>query len=473
MGMIDVGGPPSILARIKHFSGLDRAIGFSVLGRVWSTCAGVVTVTLIARFLNLREQGYYYTFSSLVAMQIIFELGFSFVVLQLAAHERAHLVIHKSGLIEGQEVSRSRLASILQKSVRWYSIAAVLMAIGLTASGFYFFTVQHRQDGVAWQFPWLFVVLATSCTFQIDPVISFLEGCGKVVEVGRLRTMQAILGSLLAWAAMVGHHGLLSPALMISGQAIAGFAFLFQNRKLLLPLLRLRTGVHSIRWAIEIWPFQWRIAVSWASSYFILQLMNPILFAYRGPVEAGRMGMSMSIATSIGAVAIAWMTTKASPFGTLIARSEFAQLDKIFFRTLWQSTAILSGAIGAVLVAIPLVIQHWPRLGDRILPLPLFALLLLTMLCTHVVVSLAYYLRAHKKEPFLFFWVAIAVISVLLMTVLAKQWGAAGVTISYFICGGLLRLAAATLIFFKKRKEWHTPATQESPVDGEARHVAE
>ena len=40
-----------------------------------------------------RGARFYYTFGSLVAVQIIFELGFSFVILQLASHERASLSI--------------------------------------------------------------------------------------------------------------------------------------------------------------------------------------------------------------------------------------------------------------------------------------------------------------------------------------------------------------------------------------------
>jgi hypothetical protein len=73
--------------------GIDHAIGFTILARVWSSAAGLVTVGLIARFLSPAEQGYYYTFGSLIALQIVFELGFSFVILQLATHERAHLTI--------------------------------------------------------------------------------------------------------------------------------------------------------------------------------------------------------------------------------------------------------------------------------------------------------------------------------------------------------------------------------------------
>ena len=45
------------------------------------------SVLLIVHFLTAAEQGYYYALWSLVALQSVFELGFSFVILQVAAHE--------------------------------------------------------------------------------------------------------------------------------------------------------------------------------------------------------------------------------------------------------------------------------------------------------------------------------------------------------------------------------------------------
>src|SRR5580700_9790939 len=118
----------SISARIGHWArkvlGLDRAIGFTVLARFWSSLAGLVTVALIARFLSPAEQGYYYTFGSLIALQIVFELGFSFVILQMASHERAHLTFSPDGLISGNAVAHARLASVLQKALLWYTSAA-------------------------------------------------------------------------------------------------------------------------------------------------------------------------------------------------------------------------------------------------------------------------------------------------------------------------------------------------------------
>src|ERR1700722_517767 len=182
--------------RIRHWLrtvlGLDRAVGFTVLARFWGSAAGLVTVLLIARFLSPGEQGYYYTFGSLVALQIVFELGFSFVILQLASHERASLSISTDYEITGDPIAHARLASVIQKSVRWYSVAALVMAVALLPLGFYFFfTHQHAGQTVSWQLPWCFAALMAALNFQIDPFLSFLEGCGYVPEVARLRFMQS------------------------------------------------------------------------------------------------------------------------------------------------------------------------------------------------------------------------------------------------------------------------------------------
>ena len=130
------------VARIRYWMrkvlGLDRAVGFTILARFWSSAAGLVTVALIARFLSPAQQGYYYTFGSLVALQIVFELGFSFVILQLASHERAELSISADYEISGAPIAHARLASVIQKSVRWYSVAAVAMASHIASCGFLF-----------------------------------------------------------------------------------------------------------------------------------------------------------------------------------------------------------------------------------------------------------------------------------------------------------------------------------------------
>jgi O-antigen/teichoic acid export membrane protein len=448
----------ALRALLKRWIGLDRAIAYTVMARFWSVIAGLITLLLITRFLSPSEQGYYYTFYSLVALQIVFELGFSFVILQLAAHERAQLTFLPDGRTDGDAIAQSRLASILQKAVRWYSVAGLVMAAALLPAGLYFFQA-HQPAGVVveWKAPWCLLVIATMLAFQIDPVFSFLEGCGFVAQVAHRRLVQAILGSFLAWCAILTHHGLYSAAMVILGQVVVGLTFLLfsKHRRLLSQLLFYPSHEHFVGWRREILPFQWRIAVSWICGYFIYQIFSPVLFAYQGPIAAGRVGMSLNIATAIGSVALAWMNTKAAPFGTMIARGEYQKLDKLFFRTLWQSTAMLFAG-EAMFILVLLIAEHrFPHFAMRVLSPGVFALLLMGTVINHVTTSEALYLRAHKQEPFLAQAVISAVLIGSLTFFLGKHFGANAVVIGLFAQGVLFGLPSGIYIFVKKRREWH------------------
>ena len=437
--------------------GLDRAVIFTLLARGWSSLAGIGTLTLIARYLSPAEQGYYYTFYSLVALQIVFELGFSVVILQTASHEAAHLNIAPDGSITGPAEAHARLASVLQKSVRWYTIAAILMGLVLLPLGIHFFHANARPgaQAVHWLFPWCLVVVASSCTFQIDPNFSFLEGCGYVSHVARIRLAQAVLGTLLGWTALLLHHGLFAPGLMISGQAIAGGLFVFFRRRLLLPLLRHDPAHYRIEWGREIWPFQWRIAVSWLCGYFIFQLFSPILFHYRGAVEAGQMGKSMTICAVLSALAISWLNTKAAPFGRMISRREFGRLDRAFFPALAQSTVAAFLACTAVwLVLIHLRSIHVPFALRLLPPLPL-AMLFAATVMQIVVFGYALYLRAHKQEKFMLNSVLGALWTAPASLVLGRLYGALGIATGYLIGAIVIGCGLGTYTFLKYRKIWH------------------
>jgi O-antigen/teichoic acid export membrane protein len=454
---LNASGVARIRQWIGRVLGIDRAIGFTVLARFWSSAAGLVTVALIARFLSPAEQGYYYTLGSLVALQIVFELGFSYVILQLASHERAELSISSDYQISGAPIAHARLASVIQKSVRWYSGAAVVMATALLPLGFYFFsTHQHAGPTVSWQLPWCSAALMAAINFQLDPFLSFLEGCGYVPEVARLRFIQSATGSLLAWTVLIYHHGLFAPSMMLLGMASCSLIWLSGKRKLLLELLRYNAGTHKIRWNQEVWPFQWRIAVSWLSGYFLFWIFNPVLFAFRGPVEAGKMGMSLSLANAIQAIAVSWVSTKSAPFGTLIARKEYQRLDRTFFEALRQSFAVsLAGALVAWLGCVYLNLQHFSFAQRLLAPLPL-AVLLLYMIVNVVTSAEAYYLRAHKQEVFFVNSLVGAIAITICTFIFGRRYGATGIVVSTCLLnwGGLVW---ATYKFRKYRRLWHAP----------------
>lgn len=441
------------LGRLWHLGGIDLPVAVTLLARTWAIASGLVTVLLIARCLSPELQGYYYTFNSLVAMQIFAELGMNTVLVQCISHEMAELRI-VGGRIAGERRTKARLKSLLTFGVAWCGGAACVFVAILLPGGWLFFgaSAQHAPDiALAWG---LFVVL-TGVMLVLNGLLAFLEGCGQIGQVAAVRLAQAIGSSLGIWALLGARAQLLSFAGGLAiGCLIAAAALLARYRRLIVDLLRVNDAAGAVRWRTEIWPLQWRIAVSWASGYLIFNLFNPLLFATHGAVAAGRFGMSLQIVTALNSVGMAWITTKVPQFCRLIARRQRARLDELFRTTLRQSLFFLAaGGVLAVLVA-ALARPYAPWLGNRLVPVALFAALCVVCLANHVVFAEAAYLRAHKQEPFMIVSVANGLATALAAWVLIPRWGAQGAVLAYAIGSVGVGFVGGTFVFVRKRAEF-------------------
>jgi len=437
----------SAMVRLKQLLGLDGAVAYTVMARLVQMVGSAGTVLLIVRFLTPEEQGYYYTILGLVALQTVFELGFSFVVLQMAAHERVHLILHADGTIEGGAVAHARLASVLQKTLRWYMVAAAVMWVALLPGGIFFFSLRDQSAHVPWMGPWIFAVCACVAMFLMDPVFAFLEGCGQVREVANARFWQSAAVIVMSWTSLATGHGLYAPAMIMVGYAAVAAGFVWTRRKLLLGLVRFRSGDHAVSWRREIWSFQWQIAVSWLCAYFSMQVFTPLLFAFRGPVEAGQMGMSLSITGYLSTLAISWMATKAAPFGQMVSGRKLAELRRFFFRTLWQSSAVLAGMSVACEAGVIGLHYLFPRLAARMVAPWIFGLLILATAGRFAAQSMAIYLRSFKREPFLVQSMVVAGLTLTLSLAVAREWGSVGLSFVYLACTGIVGVVLAVHAF--------------------------
>jgi O-antigen/teichoic acid export membrane protein len=433
--------------------GIDRAVGWTVAARVWSILAGPVSVILIAAHLSAEEQGFYYTFASIVAFQVMFELGLGMVIVQFASHEKAFLEWRADGTLGGSEVEKGRLAALLRKTLQWYAVATTLAAAALLVGGTLFFAYKPTTvEG--WSAPWIALAVLAGATLFLTPFLSLLEGCGLVIDVARVRTWQVIASNLAGWTVLLAGGALwASPAIMGASLVVGSAWVLWTHRRLFSDLLRTRGG--GISWREEVWPFQWRIAVSWISSYFTFHLFIPVLFNFHGPAVAGRMGMSLTLASAVFFVATSLLTTKVPRFGELIARRDFAELDARFFPAMGRSFGVM--ALGAaVLLGGTLVLRVFEhRWSDRLLePLP-FALLLATMMANTIFFAQAVYLRAHKQEPLLGIFIASGIAVAACALILGRLYGATGMMLGYFITTLVVSLGGGTWVFVRKRREWH------------------
>ena len=444
--------------------GIDRAVGFSILSRGWSALSGVVTLVLLVRFLTGKQQGVYSSFGSFMALQVFFELGLGLVVLQFASHERAGLEWTPQGTLEGDANAKARLSSLLRLSLRWYgSVSALILAVILPL-GLGFFH-QYAPSGVAWHAGWVFVALGMAVSVMFLPLYAVLEGCGLVPEVAAAQFVANLLNTGVFWLMLTRHWGLLAAPIagVFSGLWIIGWLSV-RYRHFLRDLWdAARPGV-VIHWRREMWPFQWRIALSYMSGYFIFQTFVPILLASHRPITAGQMGLTMSVTNAIAAIALAWVATKSAPFGRLVALRDWAQMDRLFFPCLWQSAGVL--ILGGGLfwsAALYLHHIHSPISARLLAPLPM-GLLLLAAVVNHVVAAEAIYLRAHKQEPFLMISLLGGTLVALSSYVLGRLFGSVGMMIGYLSITLVIGLGLGTSIFIQKRRQWH----QDLPTEPDA-----
>ena len=446
------------LTKVRQSLGIDRAVAYTLFFRSWQLIAGFGTILLIAHSLTPIQQGFYYTFGSILSLQVFFELGLTYVVLQFASHERAHLNWTPQGVLEGDPTAKARLSSLIRQTLKWYAIASGILIFFLIPAGLLFFGRSPDSASAGfWQISWIWLVLTTAGMLLLSPIFSVLEGCGLIAEVARFRLGQDLVAYPVLWIGLFTGAGLFAIPFLQTVRIMVSIGWLcIRQRAFLFNQIKFRLPGVAIHWWREVWPMQWKIALSWISGFFIFQFFNPVLFVYFGAVVAGQMGMSLSITVALNTMAMSWINTKVPIFGQLIAQKDYKALDRLFFRSLFQALFVVIGG-GVALWFIVVGLYAWQiPLSQRILrPLPL-ALLIGVAVINVIIFGQASYLRAHKKEPFLWNSVIGAILTATSTYFLGRTFGAMGMVVGYFALTAFLGLGWATWIFVTKRGEWHS-----------------
>ncbi|MBV8254354.1 MAG: hypothetical protein JO154_17275 [Chitinophaga sp.] len=448
-----------IVSKIFSLLGIDGAIVYTLLARIIQAGGGSIAIIFIAAFLSKAEQGYYYTFASILALQIFFELGFSGIITQYAAHEAVHLLPNKDGGYEGELRYKSRLSSLLHIAVKWFSVLSLALFVVLAIAGFVFFTHfgNANTENVSWNGPWLLLSFSATIMLLVTPLLAFLEGLGKVREVAKIRLIQQaaqLLGLLLFLS--LGLKLYAGPVATILSLMVYPIWILSGGQlNLLKNIWHYFDTAHTISFRQEIFPYQWRIALSWISGYFIFQLFNPVIFATDGPAAAGQMGMTLAILNGILSISLSWYNTKVPLFSSLIAKGDYVTLDSVFNKTIRNASLICGAAIIVFLGGIYILNYFNVPIVHRFLSaIPLWAMCIATFI-NQLVFGLATYLRCHKQEPLLIQSIMMGVFSIMSTIFLGKLCGVIGITLGYTFLTIFISLIGAVVIFNRKKREWH------------------
>ncbi|MFQ5482692.1 MAG: hypothetical protein ACE5ER_08030, partial [Nitrospinaceae bacterium] len=329
-----------LVSLLRHF-GFDHAVAFAMMSKIWQLLAAPVTLLLIAQFLTPEQQGYYYTFMSLVALQSFLELGFYLVIIQFASHEWSLLSMDGQGRLTGDALAQSRLASLGRLVLKWYSVASSLFISGVGLAG-YWFLQQKENPEIQWQAPWLVLIVIAGIQLWTLPFLSLLEGCNQVKQIYRIRFFQTLTATLVIWVCLAAGGQLWTAAAGIfAGLLMVLYQLYIRYEEFFISLFTIRPDT-VISWKKEILPMQWRLAAKGLVAYFLFSIYTPIMFHLHGPVVAGQMGLTWQLVTAAETLAISWILTKAPQFGMLASKKNYEELNPLFFR-------VSIGAMGMII----------------------------------------------------------------------------------------------------------------------------
>jgi len=448
------------VTRLLTLAGLDEAVFHALVWRATVVLAGLATLKVVASFLTGPEQGFYFTFSSLLGIRVFVDLSFSYVVSILVSHQAAGLRWSPQRFLVGDPEKRQNLGILFRIMSVWYLAAGGLLIITAFTVGTLFF--QHTQEhtlGIFWYRPWAMLCVASGLSLMLTPLYALLEGCGEVALTARLRTGEVLSSSVVFWAALASGFGLNAAALVPATQVFYQTTMvLFRRKHFFRDVYQAGRNLPVAQILREAWPLQWRVGVSAMSGYFIFNFLNPLVFAHLGAIEAGQIGMSMALLSALSTAASTWVNTKSPTFVMLIAKKNYGRLDELFFRSLGRGSAVMIAGTCIIMILIARMRILDSRYADRVLGLVPFACLAGTYLANYVVFALAVYLRAHRTDPFVSASVATGLLVAGSTWLASQRQGVLGVCVAY-LCVTVISSTYATSVFMRCRRRWHGETT--------------
>lgn len=399
-------------------------------------------ILLIILFLDLEMQGFYYSFYSLIFLKFFAELGLGFAIIQTISH------------IVSSNQKETILASHISFFIKWYAAASILLLFVLMPAIYIFkdqyILVNNYQNRIV--NPWIFLSIATALSVFLNGLVSILEGYKKILEVSKLRLIQSLTNVVVVALCLAAGFELWSLTLgAVASMGMIGLSLYKYRSYYLFPNIINRV---KVEWRTEIWPFQWRLAVSWISGFFIFYFMTPLVLRYSGPTAAGQLGMSLQILQAINSIAVLFVSTNASIFGGFLAQKKFALMEKEF----------LSSAVKATVFLFILCAGFWIfKLGietftDQEISMRLVAnhdilWLALAGLANHIFFIMNYYFRSFKQETLWLLSLVNSLAIIILGFLFVPHYGVSAAVVIYSVCNMMFWIIIGIPFFAQRRKK--------------------
>lgn len=396
-----------------------------LMTKVWAAFSGLIVSYLVINNLTPEIQGYFYTFNSLLLMQVFVELGLGGVIVYFLSHEVAKAKDGSQTCGNFISERNQKIASLIKYIVKWYRNAGIIFFFLIAISGFYLFEKNDLPfSGVnsEWVYPWMSLVLLSSINIMILPLWPIIEGVGKVKLSYLGRMIISILSSIGVLCALYLGMGLWALPIGVFINVVIGLIFLFFLYKNdFFSFAQLDKDKNTLYdWRSELFPMQWRVAVSWISGYLTFSSFVPILFYFKGAEVAGRVGLSIALVSGLLGLCSSVSSPHSSKLSEFIALKKYKELNDLFKKIMVQTFIIATGMFGSLYASAYIGNEINSKYVMRIISLDAFMWLVIAGACNAFVAPIGVYLRAYKQEPLMLLSLLSGFLVILLIAFSAK-----------------------------------------------------
>lgn len=443
------------LAWLRAFAG-DAGVRATVISRAIALAGAPVTLYLAATRLPPGQQGWYFVAINIVAFAQLCELGLGTIIVQFASHEWPRLHWGGSGGLEGDPGARDSVAALLVTATRWFGGAALALFAIAGLGGTLIFGADVGGSRIAFTIFWCGFVSVTALYLLLIPFICVSEGCGDLLSVQRMRAWQAASILVALWVGILASSPLAAATLAATVQFLVAALWLVTKhpgllrapRKLPAPFPNRLEGLAG-RYREE----QTRSARLWIALWVAPQLLAPVLLRARGGDEAGRLGVTLAVATAPLTLAVAWLHGRYPSFGAMVAEGRTREFDALARRATREAVSVFIATCAAATGVVLLLPYVLPAFAIRFLPPLSLVALMAGNLAGLLLQAMAGWLRAFRDEGISAPIVGGAAAVVILSAAAGALGGANLMSAVFALSSLLIAVPLAGMHFVRVRKE--------------------
>lgn len=349
----------------------------------------------VALFLSLEDQGYWFAFVSVGAAIVLADLGFTTLLTQFTAFEFSRATISS---MEDIEYSPSSFSFLAVSSVFYVAILFVFFIATLAVGTVYVF------EDVENKWPWVVYCIAGIFNLLFLFLSSIINGLGFVKISYRMRAILSLMIGLLTLFFLLIGQKLWALSLGLFVPSLLSFLYLVWRYKAFW-LLCAKAGISN--WSLgakkvnELMRVQLRFVITWICGYVIFQLPVPLTLKYIGAVDAGKLGMAMTVSMALANFSGAYVTSRLPKISKCFGLGDINGGISIFTDGFKLRCMTHLALIGVFAIAYYFVVDL-DFVKDRFLPLNSLVFMSLIYVLYGFFTSWANLTRANKEESFVF-----------------------------------------------------------------------